>query len=158
MINNIRTASELGYLDVPHNLLIDAREANRFAPHEVVVLSTGSQGEPRSAMALIAKDDHAFLHIEPGDTVMISARIIPGNELSVRHMINHLLRRGAHVLHERNANIHVSGHGAQEDLKLMMNLVRPKFFIPAHGEYSNLVQHAELAEEVGISSDNITGC
>ena len=156
MINNIRTASELGYLDVPHNLLIDAREADRFAPHEVVVLSTGSQGEPRSAMALIAKEDHAFLHIEPGDTVMISARIIPGNELSVRHMINHLLRRGAHVLHERNANIHVSGHGAQEDLKLMMNLVRPKFFIPAHGEYSNLVQHAELAEEVGISSDNIT--
>ena len=156
MINNIRTASELGYLDVPHNLLIDAREVTRFAPHEVVVLSTGSQGEPRSAMALIAKDDHAFLHIEPGDTVVISARIIPGNELSVRHMINHLLRRGAHVLHERNANIHVSGHGAQEDLKLMMNLVRPKFFIPAHGEYSNLVQHAELAEEVGISSDNIT--
>ena len=156
MINNIRTASELGYLDVPHNILIDAREADRFAPHEVVVLSTGSQGEPRSAMALIAKDDHAFLHIEPGDTVMISARIIPGNELSVRHMINHLLRRGAHVLHERNANIHVSGHGAQEDLKLMMNLVRPKFFIPAHGEYSNLVQHAELAETVGISSDNIT--
>ena len=156
MINNIRTASELGYLDVPHNLLIDAREADRFAPHEVVVLSTGSQGEPRSAMALIAKDDHAFLHVEPGDTVMISARIIPGNELSVRHMINHLLRRGAHVLHERNANIHVSGHGAQEDLKLMMNLVRPKFFIPAHGEHSNLVQHAELAEEVGILPDNIT--
>ena len=120
------------------------------------MLSTGSQGEPRSAMALIAKDDHAFLHIEPGDTVLISARIIPGNELSVRHMINHLLRRGAHVLHERNANIHVSGHGAREDLKLMMNLVRPKFFIPAHGEYSNLVQHAELAEDVGISSDNIT--
>lgn len=156
MINNIRTASELGYLDVPQNLLIDAREVDRFAPHEVVVLSTGSQGEPRSAMALIAKDDHAFLHVEPGDTVMISARIIPGNEQSVRHMINHLLRRGVHVLHERNANVHVSGHGAQEDLKLMMNLVRPKFFIPAHGEHSNLVQHAELAEEVGMLPDNIT--
>ena len=156
MINNIRTASELGYLDVPHNLLIDAREADRFAPHEVVVLSTGSQGEPRSAMALIARGDHAFLHIEPGDTVMISARIIPGNEQSVQYMINHLLRRGAHVLHEKNAHVHVSGHGAQEDLKLMLNLVRPKFFIPAHGEYSNLVQHAELAEEVGIPSDNIT--
>ncbi len=156
MINNIRTASELGYLDVPQNLLIDAREVDRFAPHEVVILSTGSQGEPRSAMALIAKDDHAFLHVEPGDTVMISARIIPGNEQSVRHMINHLLRRGVHVLHERNANVHVSGHGAQEDLKLMMNLVRPKFFIPAHGEHSNLVQHAELAEEVGILPENIT--
>ena len=156
MINNIRTASELGYLDVPQNLLIDAREVDRFAPHEVVVLSTGSQGEPRSAMALIAKDDHAFLHVEPADTVMISARIIPGNEQSVRHMINHLLRRGVRVLHERNANVHVSGHGAQEDLKLMMNLVRPKFFIPAHGEHSNLVQHAELAEEVGMLPENIT--
>lgn len=156
MINNIRTASELGYLNVPHNLLIDAREADRFAPHEVVVLSTGSQGEPRSAMALIAKENHAFLHVEPGDTVMISARIIPGNEQSVRYMINHLLRRGAHVLHEKNANVHVSGHGAQEDLKLMLNLVRPKFFIPAHGEYSNLVQHAELAEEVGIPPEHIT--
>lgn len=156
MINNIRTASELGYLDVPQNLLIDAREVDRFAPHEVVVLSTGSQSEPRSAMALIAKDDHAFLHVEPGDTVMISARIIPGNEQSVRHMINHLLRRGVRVLHERNANVHVSGHGAQEDLKLMMNLVRPKFFIPAHGEHSNLVQHAELAEEVGMLPENIT--
>ena len=156
MINNIRTASELGYLDVPHNLLIDAREVNRFDPHEVAVLSTGSQGEPRSAMALIAMDDHAFLHIEPGDTVVISARIIPGNEQSVGHVINHLLRRGAHVLHEKNAHVHVSGHGAQEDLKLMMNLVRPKFFVPAHGEYSNLVHHATLAEEVGISPDNIT--
>ncbi len=156
MIGNIRTASELGYLDVPHNLLIDAREVKHFQPHEVVVLSTGSQGEPRSAMALMGMDNHAFLHIEPGDTVVISARLIPGNERSVRHMINHLLRRGARVFHERNANVHVSGHGAQEDLKLMMNLVRPKFFVPMHGEYSNLVQHAELAETIGIPPENIT--
>ncbi|MCZ6676211.1 MAG: ribonuclease J [Candidatus Poribacteria bacterium] len=156
MIGNIRTASELGYLDVPHDLLIDAREVKHFEPYEVVVLSTGSQGEPRSAMALMAMGDHASLHLEPEDTVVISARLIPGNERSVGHMINHMLRRGAHVLYEKNAHVHVSGHGAQEDLKLMMNLVRPKFFVPMHGEYSNLVHHAELAETVGISPENIT--
>ena len=156
MIGNIRIASELGYLDVPYDLLIDAREVKHFQPHEVAVLSTGSQGEPRSAMALMAMDNHASLRIEPGDTVIISARIIPGNERSVGHIINHLLRRGAHVFHERNSNVHVSGHGAQEDLKLMMNLVRPEFFVPMHGEYSNLVHHADLAEAVGIPRENIT--
>lgn len=156
LVNNIRIASELGYLNVPDDLLIDPNEVEQFAPHEVAVLSTGSQGEPRSAMALMALDDHATLHIEPGDTVVISARIIPGNERSVGRMINHLLRRGAYVLHERNAAVHVSGHGAQEDLKLMIDLVRPKFFIPMHGEYSNLVRHAELAESVGIQYENIT--
>jgi ribonuclease J len=106
-------------------------------------------------MALMAMDEHAALHIEPGDTVVISARIIPGNEQGVRHMINHMLRRGARVYHERNAHVHVSGHGAQEDLKLMMNLVRPKFFMPMHGEYSNLVYHAELAESIGIPTEHI---
>ena len=156
MVNNIRVASELGYLNVAPDLLIDPREVKHFQPHEVVVLSTGSQGEPRSAMALMAMDNHAFLKIEPGDTVVLSARIIPGNERSVGHMINHLLRRGARVFHERNAHVHVSGHGAQEDLKLMMNLVRPKFFVPMHGEYSNLVHHAELAEEIGIPYENVT--
>ena len=156
LVNNIRTASELGYLDVPPDLLINPRDVDQFNPHEVAVLSTGSQGEPRSAMALMAMDDHAFLRIEPADTVIISARMIPGNEKSVGHMINHLLRRGAHVLHERNAHVHVSGHGAQEDLKLMLNLVRPKFFMPMHGEYSNLVHHAELAETVGVQYENIT--
>ena len=156
LVNNIRTASELGYLDVPPDLLINPREVDQFSPHEVAVLSTGSQGEPRSAMALMAMENHAFLRVEPEDTVVISARIIPGNERSVGNMINHLLRRGAHVLHEKNANVHVSGHGAREDLKLMLNLVRPKFFMPMHGEYSNLVQHAELAETVGVPYENIT--
>ena len=155
LVNNIRTGRELGHLNVPPDLLINPREVEQFRPHEVAVLSTGSQGEPRSAMALMAMDKHAFLRIDPGDTVVMSARLIPGNEKSVAHMINHLLRRGAQVLHEKNAHVHVSGHGAQEDLKLMLNLVRPKFFMPMHGEYSNLVHHAELAEAVGISYDNI---
>ena len=155
LINNVRTASELGYLKINPDYLIDARDAGMFKPHEVVVLSTGSQGEPRSAMALMALDTHPFLKVESGDTVVISARIIPGNEKSIGHVVNHLLKRGARIFHERNANVHVSGHGASEDLKLMLNLLHPKFFIPMHGEYQNLVRHAELAESVGIPHDNI---
>ena len=155
LVNNIRIASELGHLNVPPDLLIDPREVKRFNRHEVAVLSTGSQGEPRSAMSLMSMDNHAVLQIEPGDTVVLSARIIPGNERSVGHLINHLLRRGADVFHESNSNVHVSGHGAQEDLKLMINLVLPKFFVPMHGEYRHLVRHAELAESVGIPYENI---
>lgn len=155
LINNIRIATELGLLKINPDYLIDAKDAAMFKPNEVVILSTGSQGEPRSAMALIALDNHPFLNVEPNDTVVISARIIPGNERSVGHVINHLLRRGVNIFHERNANVHVSGHGSSEDLKLMLNLLRPKFFIPIHGEYQNLVRHAELAESVGIPRDNI---
>ncbi|MCY3742380.1 MAG: ribonuclease J [Candidatus Poribacteria bacterium] len=156
LLNNVRTASELGYLDVNPDYLIDARDASMFKPHEVVILSTGSQGEPRSAMALMALDNHPFLKVEQGDTVVISARIIPGNEKAIGNVVNHLLRRGAKIYHERNADVHVSGHGSSEDLKLMLNLLQPKFFMPMHGEYQNLVRHAELAESVGIPSENIT--
>ncbi len=155
LINNVRTASELGYLDVNPDYLIDARDAQMFKPHELVILSTGSQGEPRSAMALMALDNHPFLKIEPNDTVVISARMIPGNEKSIGHVINHLLKRGAKIFHQQNADVHVSGHGASEDLKLMINLLHPKFFIPMHGEYQNLIRHAELAESVGVPSQNI---
>ena len=156
LLNNVRTASELGYLDVDPDYLIDARDAAMFKPHEVMILSTGSQGEPRSAMALLALDNHPFLKVEQGDTVVISARIIPGNEKAIGNIVNHLLRRGAKIYHERNADVHVSGHGSSEDLKLMINLLQPQFFMPMHGEYQNLVRHAELAESVGIPSENIT--
>ena len=155
LINNVRTASELGYLHLNPDFLIDARDASMFQPHEVVILSTGSQGEPRSAMALMALDNHPFLKVEQGDTVVISARIIPGNEKAIGNVRNHLLRRGAKIYHERNADVHVSGHGSSEDLKLMLNLLQPKFFMPMHGEYQNLMRHAELAESVGIPSENI---
>ena len=155
LLNNVRTASELGYLHLNPDYLIDARDVSMFQPHEVVILSTGSQGEPRSALALMALDNHPFLKVERGDTVVISARIIPGNEKGIGNVRNHLLRRGATVYHERNADVHVSGHGASEDLKLMINLLQPKFFMPMHGEYQNLIRHAELAESVGIPSDNI---
>ncbi|RKU24316.1 ribonuclease J [Candidatus Poribacteria bacterium] len=156
LLNNVRIASELGYLDVNPDYLIDARDAAMFKPHEVVILSTGSQGEPRSAMSLMALDNHPFLKVEQGDTVVISARIIPGNEKAIGNIVNHLLRRGAKIYHERNADVHVSGHGSSEDLKLMINLLHPKFFMPMHGEYQNLMRHAELAEAVGIPSENIT--
>ena len=155
LTNNIRIATELGHLRINPDYLIDARDVPMFKPHEVVILSTGSQGEPRSAMALMALDNHPFLKVEPNDTVVISARIIPGNEKSVGNVVNHLLRRGANIYHERNANVHVSGHGSSEDLKLMLNLLRPKFFVPIHGEYQNLIRHAELAESVGIPRENI---
>ena len=155
LMNNVRTASELGYLDLNPDYLIDARDASLFKPHEVVILTTGSQGEPRSALSLMALDDHPFLKVEPGDTVVLSARMIPGNERSIGNVLNHLLRRGAKIYHERNADVHVSGHGASEDLKLMLNLLQPKFFMPMHGEYQNLMRHAELAESVGIPSENI---
>ena len=155
LLNNIRTATELGYLNVNPDYLIDARDVSMFKPHELVVLSTGSQGEPRSAMSLMALDNHPFLNVEQGDTVVISARIIPGNEKAIGNVVNHLLRRGAKIYHERNADVHVSGHGSSEDLKLMLNLLQPKFFMPMHGEYQNLMRHAELAESVGIPSDNI---
>ena len=126
MIGNIRTASELGYLNLPPHLLIDIKDVDRFAPHEVLVLSTGSQGEPRSAMALMATNQHATLKMNSGDTVVISARQIPGNEQAIGEMVNNLLRREAIVIHENNADVHVSGHGAYEDLKLMLSLVQPK--------------------------------
>ena len=155
LLNNIRIASELGYLNLNPAYLIDARDASMFKPNEVMILSTGSQGEHRSALALMALDNHPFLKVEPGDTVVISARIIPGNERAIGNVVNHLLRRGAKIYHEHNADVHVSGHGSSEDLKLMLNLLKPKFFIPMHGEYQNLVRHAELAESVGIPNDNI---
>ena len=155
LVNNVRNATELGYLKINPDYLIDAKDAAMFKPQEVVVLCTGSQGEPRSAMSLIALDNHPFLEVVPNDTIVISARIIPGNEKSVGNVINHLLRRGTKIYHENNANVHVSGHGSSEDLKLMLNLLRPKFFIPIHGEYQNLVRHAELAESVGIPRSNI---
>ena len=155
MIGNINIAAELDYLDLPHDLLIDLKDVNRFEPNETMILCTGSQGEPRSAMSLISRGDHASLRIDSGDTVLMSARQIPGNERQIGKMIGHIMRRGAHVIHEQNDHVHVSGHGAREDLKLMLTLTKPKFFVPIHGEYSNLVQHAELAESLGIPNQSI---
>lgn len=155
MVNNIKIASELGYLRVPAGVLVDIRDLGDLPPERSMVLTTGSQGEPLSALALMANDSHARLKIAPGDTMVISARIIPGHERDVGRLVNHLYRRGADVYYGPAAGIHVSGHGSQEDLKLMLDLVRPKFFIPIHGEYRQLVRHARLAEDVGMPPSRV---
>ncbi|MBI5657879.1 MAG: ribonuclease J [Geobacter sp.] len=153
MIANVQIARELGYLRIPDGLLIDLKELPRLPREEVCIVTTGSQGEPMSALTRIAMDDHKQIKLERGDTVILSSRVIPGNEKTITDMINHLYRRGAEVFHEQVSEVHVSGHASQEELKLMLNLVRPQWFIPVHGEYRHLVRHARLAQRVGIPAE-----
>jgi ribonuclease J len=153
MLANVRIARELGYLSINDDILIDLKELPRFPKEEICMITTGSQGEPMSALTRIAMDDHKQIKLERGDTVILSSRFIPGNEKTISDLINHLYRRGAEVIHEKVSEVHVSGHASQEELKLMLNLVRPRFFIPVHGEYRHLVKHAQLAQKVGIASE-----
>jgi ribonuclease J len=155
MKENISIASELGYLNIPEGVLIDAHEAPRLPENELVLLSTGSQGEPMAALSRLALDKLKDFSVEPGDSVIVSARVIPGNESRVSHLINHFCRRGARIYDENRWLLHVSGHASQEELKLMMNLTRPRFFVPIHGEYRQLYHHALVAEEAGIPKDRI---
>jgi len=155
MINVVNIAIELGYLSTPKSLLVDLDELNRLPKEQVVIISTGSQGEPMSALTRMAMSEHKKIEIVPGDTVLISANPIPGNEKFVARTIDHLFKQGANVIYEAISGVHVSGHASQEELKLMLNLVRPKYFIPVHGEYRHLIQHARLAREVGIPDENI---
>ncbi|MBT0664218.1 ribonuclease J [Geobacter pelophilus] len=153
MIANVQIARELGYLRVPEGLLIDLKELPHLPKEQVCIISTGSQGEPMSALTRIAMDDHKQIKLTKGDTVILSSRVIPGNEKTITDMINHLYRRGAEVFHEQVSEVHVSGHASQEELKLMLNLTRPHWFIPVHGEYRHLVRHARLAQKVGIPAE-----
>jgi len=155
MEKNVRVASELGYLRVPADLMMPLDDLVALPPGRQVILSTGSQGEPNSALSLLATGEHRAMQVERGDLVIISARVIPGNERTIGRVINALLRRGADVLYEDNAFVHVSGHASQEDLKLMLNLTRPRYFMPVHGEYRHLLGHARLAESVGLASDRV---
>lgn len=155
MVNVFAIAQELGYLSVPEGLLIDIDEIGRLPANRVMVITTGSQGEPLAALSRMAAGDHRKIEIGPGDTVIISATPIPGNEKLVSKTINSLLKLKANVIYDKSEGIHVSGHASQEELKMMLNLVRPKYFIPVHGEYRMLKKHAELAEAVGIDSDHI---
>lgn len=155
MVNVVGIATELGYIHAPEGTIIDIDEINNFRPEQVVVCTTGSQGEPMSALTRMAASDHRKVTIVPGDTVIISANPIPGNEKLVTKTIDNLMKLGANVIYGRGAGIHVSGHASREELKLMHNLVRPKFFIPVHGEYHHLVQHARLAKELGMPKENI---
>ena len=155
MVNVANIAMELGYLTAPEGVIIDVDEMNNYPSSQIVIMTTGSQGEPMSALTRMAMSDHKKVDIVPGDTIIISATPIPGNEKMVSRTIDFLLRQGADVIYESASGIHVSGHASQEELKLMHNLVRPKFFIPVHGEFRHLVKHAKLANELGMPRENI---
>ncbi len=155
MKENIAIASDLGYLDIPYGIMADISEAHSIPDDKLVILSTGSQGEPMAALTRLAFGKHKDLTVQEGDAVIISARVIPGNEGRVSRLINHFCRRGARVYDESHWMMHVSGHGSQEELKIMLNLTRPKYFIPIHGEYRQLYAHALLAREVGIPKERV---
>ncbi len=155
MENVVGKARELGYLEFPEGTWIPVEEITKLAANQILVLTTGSQGEPMSALTRMSTADHRKVEILPGDTVVISATAIPGNEKYVSRTVDNLYRRGAQVFYGPSAGIHVSGHACQEELKLMINLVRPQFFVPVHGEYRHLVHHAQIARDVGIESSHI---
>ena len=157
MNSSAEIAEDLGYVEIPEGLLIHPGEMKNFAPEKVCVLISGTQGEPMSALSRAAVDNHKHAKIEKGDTVMLSSRIIPGNEKAIYRMIDHLFRREAHVIYEDGSSppVHVSGHASQEELKLVINLLKPKYFIPIHGEYRQLKLHAELASSMHGSVGNV---
>jgi len=153
MEENIRIAQELGYLSIPRALLVPPSEIERLHPRQVVIIATGSQGEPSAALARMARGQHYQIEIMPGDTVIISAHAIPGNEEFVHDTINRLFQRGANVMYDKIAPVHVSGHASQEEQKLVISLVRPHYFVPIHGELRHLRLHAQLAQQMGISPE-----
>jgi ribonuclease J len=148
MMRNSEIGQRLGYLRIPAGVQIRDTEIGNYPAQDVLCLATGSQGEPMSALSRIAIDDHRYVKVGPNDTVVLSARSIPGNEKAIGRVINHLARRGADVIYEGIKHVHVSGHGSEEELKLMLSLVKPRYFVPVHGEYRQLSQHARVAERV----------
>ena len=155
MIRTIEVASELGYLDIPDGVLVELEDLNKLDKDKTVIITTGSQGEPMAALRRMAMAEHHHISIAPGDTVIISASPIPGNEKSVGRIINQLFKEGANVVYEPHLGVHTSGHAQQEELKLLLNLCKPKYFMPIHGEHRMLLKHAELAEATGVPKDNI---
>lgn len=155
MVNVVNVAMELGYMNVPEGIMVDIDQIDRYNPEHLVIITTGSQGEPMSALSRMAASEHKKVEIVAGDLVIISATPIPGNEKFVSRVVNELFKKGAHVIYEALAEIHVSGHACQEELKLIQSLVKPKFFLPVHGEYRHLRQHANLAHKLGMPNENI---
>jgi ribonuclease J len=155
MLRNMAVARELGYLDVPPNTLVDMKEISQYRPDEVVIISTGSQGEPLSALSRIAQRNHDKVSIEPGDTVVLASSLIPGNENAVYRVINGLTRCGANVVHKGNSLVHVSGHASAGELLYCYNIVRPRNVLPVHGEYRHMVANAELACQTGVQPDRV---
>lgn len=155
MLNVVDAAEKIGEIKIPHDVLVDVSKIKNMRDDEIIVISTGSQGEPMSALTRMASGDNPAVTIGPNDTVIISASPIPGNEKLVYRVINNLYRKGADVVYESLEHIHVSGHACREEHKIMHNLLRPKYFIPVHGEYRHLKKHAQLAEEMGVPSQRI---
>lgn len=157
MVNVVDIALKLGYLNMPPDMLIEAQDVNRYSPHELAILCTGSQGEPMAALARLASGTHRQVEVSRGDTVILAATPIPGNERNVSRIVDYLFAKGVKVIYGSGSvtGMHVSGHASQEELKLMLTLMKPKYFIPIHGEYRMLYQHRLLAEAVGVESDNI---
>jgi ribonuclease J len=153
LVSHVGVARELGVLDVPDSVFVDLAAARDLPRERVTLITAGSQAEATSALVRIAMDDHKLVTLEPGDVVVLSSRIIPGNERAIGSLVNHLYRRGAVVYYDRVARVHVSGHASQEELKLVLNLVRPRHFVPVHGEYRHLVRHVRLAREVGLAPE-----
>jgi ribonuclease J len=158
MVHNVTLGREMGLFDLPADKVVDIEELPRFAPGELCVICTGSQGEPMSALSLMAAHEHKHLKVSADDVVVLSAHAIPGNESNVSRVIDSLHRAGAEVIHGWNSHVHVSGHACQEELKFMLDLVRPEWFVPVHGEYRHLVHHARLAEQMGVAPDHILIC
>ena len=154
MIRNGQIASDLGYLRLPRNFMIESERWHELPSAQLTFLTTGSQGEPLSVLHRVALNDHKTIKIDPGDTVILSSKFIPGNEKTISNLINHLYRRGAEVHYEKVSEIHVSGHASQEELKTMLHLTRPRYFVPIHGEYRHLVKHRRLAQDVGVPEEN----
>ncbi|MGH9048494.1 MAG: ribonuclease J [Acidimicrobiia bacterium] len=158
MTQNVSLAREMGILDLSPDCVVDIEETPRFAPGEICIVCTGSQGEPMSALSLMAAHEHKWVKVNEDDVVVISAHAIPGNEANVSRVIDSMHRAGAEVVHGGNSPVHVSGHASQEELKFILNLVQPEYFVPVHGEYRHMVHHARLAEDVGVPADNIIVC
>ena len=155
MVNVLNTAIELNYIRLPKDILVDIDKINRIPPEELVIITTGSQGEPMSALSRMANNEHKQVTITPKDLIIISANPIPGNEKLVGRVVNELMKKGANVVYEAMYDVHVSGHACQEELKMMLSLTRPRFFIPIHGEYKHMYKHAELAKQLHIPEENI---
>jgi len=155
MESNCRIAKKLGYLNVPDGVMVGPGAIRQTPGHKMAILTTGSQGEPMSGLSRMARDEHKHVTIIPGDTVVLSSRFIPGNERAIDFLINEFYRRGAEVIYEKVSDIHVSGHASREELKIMISLAKPSYFIPVHGEYRHLVKHAQLAEAMGVDPDRV---
>jgi ribonuclease J len=158
MTQNVSLAREMGFLDLATDCVVDIEETPRFAPGEICIICTGSQGEPMSALSLMAAHEHKWVKVNEDDVVVISAHAIPGNESNVSRVIDSMHRAGAEVVHGGNSPVHVSGHASQEELKFLINLLQPEYFVPVHGEYRHMVHHARLAEDVGVQPDKIIVC